>query len=33
VPGPLYKTLVGITRVLPRPVVRVLSRTVYGARE
>ncbi|WP_111766879.1 SDR family NAD(P)-dependent oxidoreductase [Nakamurella deserti] len=33
VPGPLYKTLVGVTRVLPRPLVRVLSRTVYGARE
>ena len=33
VPGALYRTLVGVTRVLPRPAVRLLSRTVYGARE
>ncbi len=33
VPGPLYKTLVGITRVLPLPAVRALSRAVYRARE
>lgn len=33
VPGLLYKTLLGVTRVLPRPAVRTLSRVVYGARE
>jgi short-subunit dehydrogenase len=33
VPGALYKVLVGVTRVLPRPAVRVLSRSLYAARE
>lgn len=33
VPGTLYKVLLGVTRVLPRPAVRALARTVYGARE
>ena len=33
VPGALYRGLVGLTRVLPRPAVRALSRAVYGARD
>ena len=33
VPGALYKILIGVTRVLPRPAVRLLSRVVYGARD
>ncbi len=32
VPGALYRVLVGVTRLLPRPAVRALSRAVYGAR-